>query len=151
MILKSPTDYYQVRRLICLPPFPGYVAPSQHGAPLKAGNICYVMPRYSPKAFIDAVEKYQITETLLVPPMLLSLPLSAECTRQTFGSLRQVFCGGAPVGNHVQQALYKLLHTDARINQIYGMTECGWICGFQYPENDDTGSVGRPLKDFSVK
>lgn len=109
------------------------------------------MPRYDANLFIEAVEKHQITETLFVPPMLLSLPKAPNFTREAMSSLRQVFCGGAHIGNGVQQEMYAVLHPDARINQIYGMTEAGWVCGFQHPEKDDTGSVGRPLEGFQVK
>ncbi|OBT57294.1 hypothetical protein VE04_03449 [Pseudogymnoascus sp. 24MN13] len=142
---------YEVSRLCCLPPFPAYAAPSQHGMPLKTGSPCYIMPRYDGNAVLDAVEKYQITEVLLVPPMVLSLPLLPKCTSSTVASLRQVFCGGAAIAYHIQEQLYDILHPDARINQIFGMSECGWVCGFQYPEKDDTSSVGRPFAGFSLK
>ncbi|OBT80823.1 hypothetical protein VF21_00226 [Pseudogymnoascus sp. 05NY08] len=142
---------YEVSRLCCLPPFPAYAAPSQHGMPLKTGSPCYVMPRYDGNAILDAVEKYQITEVLLVPPMVLSLPLLPKCTSSAVASLRQIFCGGAAIAYHIQEQLYDILHPDARINQIFGMSECGWVCGFQYPEKDDTSSVGRPFAGFSLK
>ncbi|ELR05709.1 hypothetical protein GMDG_07552 [Pseudogymnoascus destructans 20631-21] len=142
---------YEVSRLCCLPPFPAYAAPSQHGMPLKTGSPCYVMPRYDGNSVLDAVEKYQITEVLLVPPMVLSLPLLPKCTISAVASLRQVFCGGAAIAYHIQEQLYDILHPDARINQIFGMSECGWVCGFQYPEKDETSSVGRPFAGFSLK
>lgn len=109
------------------------------------------MPRYDGNGVLDAVEKYRVTEVLLVPPMLLSLPLLPKCTSSAVASLRQVFCGGAAVTYHIQKQLYDILHPDARINQIYGMSECGWVCGFQYPEKDETGSVGRPFPGFTLK
>jgi acyl-coenzyme A synthetase/AMP-(fatty) acid ligase len=109
------------------------------------------MPRYDAGLFVEAVEKYQITETLFVPPMLLSLPMAPNFSHKAMSSLRQVFCGGAHVGNGVQQQMYAALHPDARLNQIYGMTEAGWICGFHYPEKDMTGSVGRPFSGFQIK
>lgn len=109
------------------------------------------MSRYDPEVFVEAIGRFQITETLLVPPMLLSLPLSVHCQSHALRSLRQVFVGGASIGNHVQQCMYKVLSEDARVNQIYGMTEAGWVCGSQYPEKDETGSIGRPLKGFKLK
>ncbi|OBT69247.1 hypothetical protein VE03_01891 [Pseudogymnoascus sp. 23342-1-I1] len=142
---------YEVSRLSCLPPFPAYAAPSQHGMPLKTGSPCYIMPRYDGNGAIDAIEKYQITEVLFVPPMILSLPLLPKCTGSALASLRQIFCGGAAIGYHIQEQLYAILHPDARINQIYGMSECGWVCGFQYPEKDETSSVGRPFPGFTLR
>lgn len=66
-------------------------------------------------------------------------------------SLRQIFCGGAAIGSGVQSRMYTILHPDARIAQIYGMTEVGWTCGSLYPEKDETGSVGTPLKTYEIK
>lgn len=119
--------------------------------PLKTGSLCYVMPRYEPKVFLDTVEKYEVTEVLFVLPMVFSLPSYHKCTSSALASIRQIFCGGAAVPYHVQEKLYAFLHPDARITQIYGMTECGWVCGTQYPDKDETGSVGQPLDGFFVK
>lgn len=109
------------------------------------------MPRYEPNMFVRAIERYKITETLLIPPILLSLPQSSACNKEALSSLRQIFCGGAAVGKGVQQMFYDLLHPDARIAQIYGMTELGWVCGSLYPEKDQTGSVGVPLESYTLK
>jgi len=40
---------------------------------------------------------------------------------------------------------------DARICQVWGMTEGGWMTTFQYPESDFTGSVGRLIGTYQAK
>ena len=109
------------------------------------------MPRYEATSFVKAIQEFKITETLLIPPILLSLPQQPACNAESLASLRQVYCGGAAVGKGVQQNLYSILHPDARIAQIYGMTELGWVCGSLYPAKDERGSVGVPLKSYNVK
>ena len=111
------------------------------------------MARYEIKGFLHAVKTYKITETLLLPPILLDLPNNQYVAKdpEALLPLRQIFCGGAAIGKGVQSRLYALLHEDARIAQIYGLTEAGWTCGSLYPEKDETGSVGRPLKGYEVK
>lgn len=111
------------------------------------------MPRYEIKDFLAAVKKFKVTETLLLPPIILNLPNNpyVRADPKALLSLRQIFCGGAAIGSGVQSRMYTILHPDARIAQIYGMTEVGWTCGSLYPEKDETGSVGTPLKTYQIK
>jgi len=38
-----------------------------------------------------------------------------------------------------------------RIVPVYGMTEGGWFTTMKYPEEDDTGSVGRPVPGYILR
>lgn len=111
------------------------------------------MPRYDVKNFLHAVKEFRVTETLLLPPIVLDLPNNplVKADPEVLFSLRQIFCGGAAIGSGVQSRMYTILHPDARIAQIYGMTEVGWTCGSLYPEKDETGSVGTPLETYQIK
>lgn len=44
-----------------------------------------------------------------------------------------------------------VLAPEARILQVYGMTESGWITTFSYPERDTSGSVGRQIPNMEIK
>jgi len=44
-----------------------------------------------------------------------------------------------------------MLSPTARICQVYGMTEGGWMTTFHYPERDCTGSVGRLVGSYEAK
>lgn len=50
-----------------------------------------------------------------------------------------------------QEKMYRLLNQSARINQVWGMTEAGWITTFLWPERDRSGSVGRLLDGMEAK
>lgn len=66
-------------------------------------------------------------------------------------SLRLVWCAGCPLDKNSQQKMTGLLGPEARIAQVYGMTEVGRITSFTYPERDASGSVGRQLPNIEIK
>lgn len=130
--------------------FHTFAAPLANLAPLREGHTTYVMPRFSKSQFINAVERFGINETLLVPPMIVSFVNSTG--RQDFlRNIRFAWCGGAPLESQVVRKFYDLLAPDACVAQVYGMTEAGWISTLKWPERDDSGSVGRLLANVEAK
>lgn len=51
----------------------------------------------------------------------------------------------------IQNNALRMLAPDARIVQVWGMTEGGWFTTFHYPESDHTGSVGRLIGSYEAK
>lgn len=106
------------------------------------------MPRFDDKAFIQSLGKYQITQTLVVPPILMAL---TRHTRTELDSLRKVFVGGSVTTGGMQQQLYSQMHPDSRIIQVYGMTEVGWATTWTREEKDESGSVGQSLPNSTLR
>lgn len=129
--------------MIAIPPFHVFTIPNQHAFPLRRGAPCYIMPRYEQDGFMNAVEKFNISMTTVVPPILMSLSKSSHT--QSLRSLRSIHVGGSCATDGMQQQLYNKLHPDARILQVYGMTEAGWAATWQDKKKDQSGSVGKPL------
>lgn len=100
--------------------------------------------------FINAVEHFDITEVLLVPPMIVSFVTSTS-PKTFLKHIRFVWCGGAPLDGAIVKQMYRLLAPDACIAQVYGMTEAGWISTLKWPERDESGSVGRLLPNVEAK
>ena len=145
--VKKP---YVVKRLICLPMFHAFVGPLSLTAPLREGHTTYVMPRFLMEHVVDAVGRFEITETAMVPPMMIAFvmkPISKEYLR----NLQFVWCAGAPLDVSIMSQMYGLLASDARIAQVWGLTECGWVTTFLYPEKDCSASVGRLLPNTEAK
>jgi acyl-coenzyme A synthetase/AMP-(fatty) acid ligase len=109
------------------------------------------MRRYDQGEFIKAIEQHSITETYMAPPLLIGIPKSPLATASAFRSLRQVWFGGAGVTHENQLPLYNLLHADARINPVWGMTEVGWVTTVSWPKKQMNSSVGKPLDGFRVR
>ncbi|MCJ1422163.1 hypothetical protein MMC29_000042 [Sticta canariensis] len=141
---------YQIKRLVFLPMFHTFAAPLTHLAPLREGHTTYIMPRFSMSQFISIVERFGITEVLLVPPMIVEF-VTSTCSKDFLKYIRFVWCGGAPLDSAIVKKMYRLLAADACIAQVYGMTEAGWISTLKWPERDESGSVGRLLPNVEAK
>lgn len=109
------------------------------------------MTRFNQSDFLGSIERYGITETAMPPPLIvrfLGLPLEEI---KMLKSLELIWCGGAPLSGTTQQSALQMFAPTARICQVYGMTEGGWMTTFHYPESDCTGSVGRLLGSYEAK
>ena len=141
---------YEVRRLTALPPFHVFATPILPSS-IRERHPTYVMPRFEMNTFLQHIGKFHITETYLPPPVIVAMPQTPQCTREKIRSLRQIWFGGASLKYKNQVPLYKLLHEDAKIQPVWGMTEAGWITAGKWHETIQDDSVGKPLSGFNVK
>ncbi|KAL6720094.1 hypothetical protein ACLMJK_002015 [Lecanora helva] len=133
---------YEINRMLCLPLFHAFAGPISHMSPLRDGHTTYIMKRYDQSQFLEYTKRYQITETLIVTPIVQGLLTLPQSKLESLDSLRFVGAAGAPLDRAHQHELNQRLHPDAIFSQIWGLTEYGWITTFKYPEKD-AGSVGR--------
>lgn len=141
---------YEVARLLFTPFFHGFTAPLALVDALVHGRTTYVMPRFIVSSCLEYVERYRITEIATPPPVLLAFRQVPEAKRTALRSIRLVWSGGAPMAAKKQNEAVRMFCQTARIVQVYGMTEAGWITTFRYPEPDETGSVGRLLASYEA-
>lgn len=136
-----------------MPIFHAAAAPSTHIGALASGEVIYLMRRFDLKGYLRAIETYEITEMLAVPPMVIAIvmnPFSRE--RRFLKSIRCAICGAAPLDKSVQARLSEILEDGVPFNQVWGMTETSCMATlFPYPEKDTTGSVGRLLPNLEAK
>lgn len=147
---SDPELTYKVRRLTALPPFHVFATPIVP-ASVHAGYPTYIMRRFDMQQFIQAIEQFGISETYMPPPVLVGIPTSPSCTKESMRSLRQIWMGGAGVTFANQLPMYDVLQPGAQINQVWGMTEAGWVTAGQWPEKLIDDSVGRPLSGFQLR
>jgi acyl-CoA synthetase (AMP-forming)/AMP-acid ligase II len=112
-----------------------------------------MMRRFDLQVFLQTIEKYNVTEMALVPPIVLAIVMSPFTkTRPFLKSVRTASCGAAPLDKGLQARLLQLMSDGASFNQVWGMTETSCIATlFPYNEHDDTGSVGRPIPNLELK
>ncbi|KAK2626437.1 hypothetical protein QTJ16_003612 [Diplocarpon rosae] len=132
----------KVSCLIAIPPFHVFTIPMQHALPLRTGIPAYIMPRFEDERFVGALREFQISHTIVVPPIMMALSKRAAAE---LASVQTVFVGGSRATDGMQQQLYAKLATAARIVQVYGMTETGWAACWTREARDDTGSIGQPV------
>jgi len=143
--------YRQETRLLCVPFFHAFAAPLGLVDALRNGATTYVMRRYHHAGFLTAIKQFDITETAMVPPVIMKFLSSPPEEQHVLRNLQLVWCGGAPLDASTQARGVSLLAPDGRIVQVWGMTEAGWITTFPYPERDLSGSVGRLLPTYQAK
>ena len=105
-------------------------APIYHAAPLlyigfviRMGGAALIMERFDPERYLEFVEAYRVTHSLLVPTMfsrLLKLPESAR-GRYDLSSLETVIHGAAPCPVPVKEQM--IAWWGPIIHEYYGSTE----------------------------
>jgi len=71
--------------------------------------------------YLEGIQKYKITHTNIVPPMVILLAKHPSVEKYDLSSLKIVNSGAAPLSSELQLAVLKRLKTPVR--QAYGMTE----------------------------
>ncbi|KAF2642995.1 putative AMP-binding enzyme [Massarina eburnea CBS 473.64] len=145
---------YDMSRLVFLPMFHASTAPNTHVSPLRAGTTQVIMKRFDLATFFTHVEKFAVTDLILVPPIVATIVsttlFSAAEKRTKFRNLKWVIAGAAPLDAVMQARLQTLL--PCPFTQAWAMTETTCLAtGFDYPSTDDTASVGHFLPNLDVK
>src|SRR5713101_7557131 len=118
--------------------------PAMFAAPVF--GMCQVaLPRFTPAAFCEVVERQRITATVLVPTMINLLIQSAEAKQHDLSSLEVLAYGGSPMAPELIRRTRELL-PKIRLVQVYGLSETGYLTGLQDQEHTDGRlmSCGRP-------
>ncbi|KAL8670939.1 MAG: hypothetical protein Q9168_004539 [Polycauliona sp. 1 TL-2023] len=149
--LAAQDPPYDVSRLICIPAFHAFALPLLTGCAIRLQQTAYIMRRFDLGAFLGSIRRFQVTEIPLVPTVLIAMLTSPQTTKEDLKSLRSVFVAGSPLRSSTQRNFQSLLHRDALVTQVWGMTETGWATMFFWPESDNTGSVGRLIPSMSGK
>ncbi|KAK2786945.1 hypothetical protein FQN53_005891 [Emmonsiellopsis sp. PD_33] len=94
----------------------------------------YIMKKYDYRTMLRNIQRFQITDLALVPPIIVSLAKDPELRagKYDISSIERIRCGAAPLGREVCEEL-ESLWPDGRVNvkQAWGMTEAtcsviGW-------------------------
>jgi long-subunit acyl-CoA synthetase (AMP-forming) len=110
------------------------------------------MRRFDLELFLQSVDKYNITEVVVVPPMALVIVKSPLSKSPYLKKVKSGMVGAAPLDKDVQAKFQSLLSEGAPFNQVWGMTETTCIATmFYYPEDDTTGSVGKQIPNLEIK
>ncbi|HWH82748.1 MAG TPA: AMP-binding protein [Burkholderiaceae bacterium] len=107
------------------------------------GATTVFLARWSPTAFIEAVEQERITATFLVPTQANVLTTLPDLEQRDLSSWTKLSFAGAPMPDWVQVELMRRL-PQLRLTQIYGQSEMGVIAVLPWQlVKDKLGTVGR--------
>lgn len=136
-----------------MPVFHAAAAPVTHISTLKGGSVLYLMRRFSLETFLETIEKYNVTDVSMVPPMLTAILKSPISQKRPFlKKIRYACCGAAPLDKDLQARFRSLMGDGAPFTQVWGMTETSCVATmFPYADDDETGSVGRLIPNLEAK
>ncbi|MGE8333916.1 acyl-CoA synthetase [Pseudomonas laurylsulfatiphila] len=132
-------------RMVDMPPIRDgrllHVAPLFHVAGMAraliqfmAGESHVLLSSFDAAQVLQVIERERITETLLVPTMILALLAHPDFDRHDLGSLKRLTYGASPsAGEMVEQVLARL--PDLELSHSYGLTEACPVVSSNLPCN----------------
>jgi 4-coumarate--CoA ligase len=85
---------------------------------VRAGAAVMVMPKFEMGAMLEGIERWRVTVTAVVPPLVLALAKNPGVERHDLSSIRIVLSGAAPLGKELEDALRGRL-PQAIFGQVY--------------------------------
>ena len=111
---------------------------------LYQGSPGVILPKFEPELFLNAIQKYHITDAALVPPLILFLAKHPVVNNFDLSTLKTITCGAAPLSAEVATAAKERLGIDV-IRQGFGLTELSPVSHCCPTDVTNMGSVGVPL------
>src|ERR1043166_4115795 len=118
---------------------------------LHLGSTIVIMPRFDLVQFLEAIQKYQVTLSHIVPPIVLKLAKDPSIDEYDLSSLRMIFSGAAPLGAELSRECMNRIKCGIR--QGYGMTETSPVTHSSPadPASMRLGAVGTAAPNTEVK
>jgi long-chain acyl-CoA synthetase len=126
-------------------------------AGMSRGGHSVVLRDMDPAEALRLIDRHRITETFVVPAVLMFLLATPELATTDVSSLRTVFYGASPISEDVLVKSMAALECD--FAQVYGLTETtGAITSLMPADHDPDGpraallrSAGRPFDHVELK
>ncbi|MGE8064170.1 long-chain-fatty-acid--CoA ligase [Pseudomonas sp. NPDC089569] len=125
---------------------------------IMVGSTQVILPAFDPAQVLRTLEQEQVTDTVLVPTMILGLLAHPDFSRRDLSRFKRLTYGASPsVGAMIEQVVAKLPHL--QLAHSYGLTEACPIVSTNPPQNHSpearknglAGSVGRSGLGVLVK
>jgi acyl-CoA synthetase (AMP-forming)/AMP-acid ligase II len=118
---------------------------------LHLGSTIVIMPRFDLEQFLEAIQKYHVTLSHIVPPIVLKLAKDPTIDDYDLSSLRMIFSGAAPLGADLSRECMDRIKCGIR--QGYGMTETSPVTHSSPadPASMKLGAVGTAAPNTEVK
>ncbi len=119
---------------------------------VSSGATMVVFPRFDPKEYIEAVNKFSATSLGGAPQLYVPLVNMPEFEQYDLSGVKLIASGAGPLPRSVLDAMRKSFSSSVVI-EAYGMTECAMGATANPPIRALTrfGSVGLPVADTELK
>jgi len=98
------------------------------------GGEHYFIPMFSPEGTLDAIQRWGVTDTLLVPTMVNMTVNHPDVERYDLSSFKRLAYGASPMPEAVIVRAMELM-PDVRFYHAYGQTECAPLTSTNGPES----------------
>lgn len=124
---------------------------------MSQGGHSVIVRDLVPAHVLSLIERHRVTETFVVPAVLMGLLACPELERSDLSSLRTVFYGASPISEAV--LIRSMAALDCDFAQVYGLTETsGAITSLLPVDHDPNGpragllrSAGRPFDHVELR
>lgn len=118
---------------------------------LHLGATIVIMPRFDLEQFLSLIQKYRVTLSHVVPPIVLKLARDPLVEQYDLSSLKMIFSGAAPLGPELSRECVQRI--GCGIRQGYGMTETSPVTHSSPsdPAKMKFGSVGTAAPNTECK
>lgn len=111
---------------------------------LIVGATCVIQNKFEASSWIDTVEKYRVTHTMMVPLQFQRVLEAANFNTAAVSSLEAVISGGSPLFEGLKKQVIEQF--DCAVIELYGLTE-GFMTTLQPEEAEGKlSSVGKPVR-----
>ena len=118
---------------------------------MSRGGHSVVIRDLDPVAVLHAIERHGVTDSFVVPALLMFMLATPELSSTDVSSLKTIFYGASPISEDVLTRSMQALRCD--FTQLYGLTEtCGAITALLPEDHDPEGpraallrSAGKPF------
>lgn len=114
-------------------------------AGLSRGTTIVTMPRFDLEMFLQLIQDQRVTVAYLAPPIVVALAKHPLIDSYDLSSLRDVFCGAAPLSAELQDACGARI--GCKVVQGYGMTEASPVTHATPIGSGRVGSVGKTIRN----
>src|SRR3989454_5558078 len=118
---------------------------------LHLGATIVTMPRFDLEQFLGLIQKYRVTLSHIVPPIVLKLAKDPSVEKYDLSSLKMIFSGAAPLGPKLSRECMQRI--GCSIRQGYGLTETSPVTHSSPadPAKMKLGSIGPPAPNTECK
>lgn len=144
------------KELLVLPPYPLYVLCNNVHMCLARGINIVVVPKVDYQNIHKYFMKHKITAVQGIPSTVMSM-LNDKGFKENnvdLSAIKFIVAGGGALASETLKKVNNFLHKhNCKYNVTvgYGMSEMGSCAVCTFDENDEFGTVGRPLNDTNIK
>ncbi len=111
---------------------------------LIVGGTCLIRRRFDPEAWIEDVERHQVTHAMMVPIMFQRILDAPNFRPAAVKSVQAVLSGGSPLFEGLKRRVME--NFSCAVIELYGLTE-GFMTTLQPEETEGRlASVGKPVR-----